>query len=168
MLDSTQLLRNTLFEWAALYGKKLENAEVEAWLRIFVKTKPCVLEKALDQVTRNADRKPTPGHLTKAIQEVLSTIPADGVTPYSYLKMVAKDFDTGQMVNAIVYDNEPGVVCYRATDCREGREFLNVLAKLQKRVEIPFPAPLEDEQQDQEVHRQKVAYEQYMRIKKIA
>lgn len=64
------------------------------------------------------------------------------------------------MVDAIAYNDKPEEVCYRAKDCPEGRQLLNLLAKLQKREDIPFPELKNGKQQEMERQRQKLAYEQ--------
>jgi hypothetical protein len=65
--SSDSLLIGKLREWASLYGKTIKAEAIEAWLRIFRTTHPALLAMALEHVTKNAERMPTPGALTHAI-----------------------------------------------------------------------------------------------------
>jgi hypothetical protein len=66
--NSGELLIDTLQKWGALYGRKVSEKAIDVWMEIFVNTKPEILCEALQEVTAKAERMPTPGLLTKAIQ----------------------------------------------------------------------------------------------------
>ena len=51
-MQSNELLRSTLDEWASLYNKKMLDAEAEIWMRLFRNTPPNVLALALDHLTK--------------------------------------------------------------------------------------------------------------------
>jgi hypothetical protein len=104
---------------------------------------------------------PAPGHLSKAISDVKESMPCAASSQYSYRKVVVSDSETGEMVNAIEYDHEPGVICYRAVDCVDGRQFLNLLAGWQKKQE-PFAKVRKGQDARLERNRQKVAYRDHM------
>lgn len=131
------------------------------WLRTFDKESPYVLAKAIELLTKTCERMPAPGNLTKAISEVRESMPSAMSTQYSYRKTVAPDPETGEMVNAIIYDHDPTTVCYRAVDCIEGRDFLNWLADWKKK-QKPFPTILKGQDARLERNRQKVAFRDYM------
>ena len=75
MTSSHELLIDTLQRWAALYGRKVTEKAIEVWMDIFIRTKPEILNEALQDVTKNAERMPSPGMLTKAIDRVLDRHP---------------------------------------------------------------------------------------------
>lgn len=75
MISSQELLVNALQEWADLHSRKVTEKATEAWIKIFVNIKPQVLSKALTEVTKKAEKMPTPGMLTKAIQGVYDCFP---------------------------------------------------------------------------------------------
>lgn len=60
----------TLRAWANLYGRKLNEEAIVQWLKIFSTVDSRVLAVAIEKVTKNAERMPTPGMLTKAIASV--------------------------------------------------------------------------------------------------
>jgi hypothetical protein len=65
--SSSELLRDSLVSWGQIYNRRLEDQAIEEWMKLFVNTPSRVLGRALDELTRNAERMPTPGMLTKAI-----------------------------------------------------------------------------------------------------
>ncbi len=80
---------------------------------------------------------------------------AQAPSPYSYHKVVVKDSENGKDVDAIVYDDDPETVCFKATDCKEGREFMAMLAKWKAE---GVPTPITEAQVTKERNRQKAAF----------
>ncbi len=80
---------------------------------------------------------------------------AQAPSPYSYHKVVVKDSENGKDVDAIVYDDAPETVCFKATDCKEGREFMAMLAKWKAE---GVPSPMTEAQVTKERNRQKAAF----------
>lgn len=161
------MLRTSLSQWAEAFGRKLNVNTVEWWLRTFDKENPVVLAKAIELVTRTCERMPAPGTLTKAIADIRETTQCQPSTKYSYIKVVAKDEETGRMVDAIIYDNDPNTVCFRAADCKEGREFLALLAKWRSDG-VPGSKLRTEREARLERNRQKVAYERHISGKERA
>lgn len=119
-----------------------------------------MLVKAIDLVARTCERMPAPGTLSKAISDIRGTSHCGPSTKYAYTKTVVKDTETGQMVNAIVYDDDPAKLCFKAADCKEGREFLALMAKLKtapRTMSERERLRLAEEQARQERNRQKAA-----------
>jgi hypothetical protein len=67
MNDSVVLLETFLQKWALVFGRKLPDGAVLAWVEMFAGQDTAVLREALEKVTRESDRMPTPAHLWKAI-----------------------------------------------------------------------------------------------------
>lgn len=67
MQQSQRALEDSIKSWGLVHHKKMESRTIEKWLEIFSTTEPRVLTRALDVVTKTAERMPTPGMLTKAI-----------------------------------------------------------------------------------------------------
>jgi hypothetical protein len=124
MKDSIELLRSTLNEWACLYGRKeVKDAEFDVWLRIFASERPDVLANALEKVTKECERMPSPGTLTKAIVRSREELQIRGAPPLRY--SAGKD---KQGVPCWYWSDDPKTPTYRAVDCEEGRRFLATLA----------------------------------------
>jgi len=124
--SSTELLRNTLTDWALLYGRTLSEGEVEQWMRIFARHPVRVLALALEYVTVNSERMPSPGHLTKAITLTYERHPE--LTP-SRTPFATAGVDS-HGVDCVYWSDAPTVPAYRAADCPEGQEFLSLLHRL--------------------------------------
>ena len=124
-MQSNELLRSTLNEWASLYNKKMLDAEAEIWMRIFRNTPPKVLALALDHLTKNAERMPAPGHLTKAISLTYERHPE----LLSKTNLSFREGVDANGVKCIFWSDGPNVPAYRAVDCKEGRAFLALLAR---------------------------------------
>ena len=126
--SSTELLRGFLEQWAALYGKTLNEKAIEVWLGIFCRYDVRVLAPALSELTESIDRWPMPGHLTKIISRLLENKPwlsrSYHVTPKA---SEGKDKDG---VPCWYWSDKPNEPTYRAVDCSEGLVFLAEFAKL--------------------------------------
>ena len=166
-IASKELLVEYLQKWSALHSKQLSDAALEAWLEIFLNTNPKYLAPALDAVTKNAERMPTPGHLTKAISKAREEL-SFGVTdkPRIYPRVVVPDPETGEMVNAW-RDPDTNEIMFNAHDCPEGREFINKLSEIAERKVVPFP-DLSEEGMQKERTRQKKAFVAYVQKNKLA
>lgn len=119
-------LSDTLKTWAALYSKKLDSHAVEKWVDLFVDTDARVLAAALDKLTREAERMPTPGMLTKTISLVVEQHPE--WQPMQRLRY-RSGRDT-QGTACVFWSDDPSVPAYRAVDCPEGRKFLVEFARV--------------------------------------
>jgi hypothetical protein len=126
-----ELLLSYLTEWAALYGRKLKQEAINVWMRLFVSVPVGVLVIALEDVTTDSERMPTPGHLKKAISAARERL-AFRTPPeeYQYRKSMAKDPETGAMVTVLIDPKEQDALLYRAQDCPEGRAFLEKLRSI--------------------------------------
>jgi hypothetical protein len=77
MKSSTELLRDALRVWSEIFGRKsMSEGVVQQWMVIFDKYPALLLAKAIDLVSRTAERMPTPGHLSKALNEIKASLPA--------------------------------------------------------------------------------------------
>jgi len=124
-MQSTELLRNTLNEWALLYNRRVTAEETEVWMKIFANTKVSILEKALQMVTHTAERMPAPGTLTKAIMSARDQNPHLLDTEHLIWR-AGVDRDN---VPCVFWSDEPNMPAYKAQDCPEGRTFLSFLRK---------------------------------------
>jgi hypothetical protein len=70
MKSSAEELNSHIQAWAKLYGRELNEQAVAVWHKIFARTERSILLEALEKVTAECERMPTPGHLTKAIAQV--------------------------------------------------------------------------------------------------
>lgn len=172
MKSSIELLEENLRAWCAIYGRKPTMEAIDQWKVIFTESDPSILAEALQMVTTDAERMPTPGMLTKAIllvcdkrhlPRVSKANPAcnkcngtgfrtisksDPNLPYvprfaqacecagiarpsafKTHRAVGKDDETGKSVNILI-DEGTGEHLFRATDCKEGRAFLNKLREV--------------------------------------
>ena len=77
-------LLKALQDWASIYGRKLKEGALQRWIELFSETDVRVLSVALDRVTRDAERFPTPGMLTKAINAVWDSPPPGVGRPLRY------------------------------------------------------------------------------------
>lgn len=154
---SEELLLNAVTSWAEIFGRKLKPETAKWWLRLFGHDKPTLLARAIEIVTKNCERMPSPGHLTKELEVLKACLPSPPSTQYSYRKVVGRDSETGDMVDAIAYDHDPETLCFKATDCLEGREFLNFLAKWQGK-QTPFPSVPKNQDLRAELNRQTEAW----------
>jgi hypothetical protein len=126
MKDSRELLRDTLQEWGALHGRKIDERAIEVWMRIFVNTNTRVLALALQTVTEECERMPTPGMLTKALAHARERLQIGDAPKLTYI-----DGKDSSGVPCIFWSDEPYTSpAYRAKDCAEGREFLKTLARV--------------------------------------
>jgi hypothetical protein len=132
---SSALLENALLEWGALYRRKFNTTELEAWKRIFIRTDPCILALALEEVTTKAERMPTPGHLTKAIAVVRDNHPE--LIPKTGLYFVPGKDPKG--VPCVYWSDEAMVPAYRAQDCPEGKRYLAKLKEFFKAKDLKPP-----------------------------
>jgi len=125
-----ELLRDTLQEWGALHGRKIDEKAMEVWMRIFVNTNPRVLAYALKMVTEECERMPTPGMLTKAIARAKENLQISGTPRLTYI--VGKDSNG---VPCVFWSDESYTSpAYLAKDCPEGRQFMKMLAQVAGRV----------------------------------
>lgn len=154
MISCEELLRLSLVQWSEAYGRKLKPSTIDWWLRLFEKESPSLLAKAIQKVSLTCERMPSPGHVTKVLSELKESLPSAPSVQYSYRRTVAKDSETGEDVDAIVYDHDPNTICYRAPDCPEGRAFLNQLAAFQSK-QRPFPTISNQSEARAERNRQK-------------
>jgi hypothetical protein len=123
---SSELLEKALTEWGSLYRKKFSEPELLVWKRIFIGTDYRILGLALEHVTVNAERMPTPGHLTKAIAMMRDKHP-------EFIEKTGIYWVAGKDANGmacVFWSDEPVVPAYRAPDCAEGRAFLSTLRKM--------------------------------------
>lgn len=126
------MLRDTLQEWGALHGRKIDEKAIDVWMRIFVNANAKVLGRALQRVTEECERMPTPGMLTKAIARAKEELQI-GEAP----KVTCIEGKDSNGVPCVFWSDEPYTSpAYRAKDCPEGREFLKVLAQVAGRMEI--------------------------------
>lgn len=65
-----ELLESSIRDWGLLHGKRLTEEALRSWMAIFMSVEPVVLSVALERLTKEAERMPTPGSLTKAIAAV--------------------------------------------------------------------------------------------------
>src|SRR5437588_825476 len=125
--SSLTRLQNILAEWGQLYNRKITQQQVDAWIRIFRNTDPTILGDALELVTRTSERMPTPGSLTKALQQIREKRFANAPPQdqFQFKKSHAQDHETGETVDVLI--DSDGAAMFTAVDCPEGRQFLNML-----------------------------------------
>jgi len=123
--NSIELLQSTVNEWTLLYGgKTLTEMEFDAWLRIFAHTRPDVLSRALEAVTRESERRPTPGILTKAIMRAKEEMHVGQKPQLTY-----REGRDANGTPCVFWLDDPETPAYKAVDCMEGRNFLAILAR---------------------------------------
>jgi len=153
-------LRDAIQAWADLHNRNVTEVAMEQWMKIFAGTHPLILARALDRVTVNAERMPTPGTLTKEISasslELAGTL--EPVTPCSCMECGGTGFrmadgsakkcdchkahyrgrsvaghiesSDGEGTPCWFFADEPDVPAYRPQDCKQGRAFLGALANI--------------------------------------
>lgn len=94
------------------------------WVRLFSKTSPLVLAKALDMITLNSERMPTPATLQRAIAEIRSGVIYGGGAPRH-----TEGIDRNN-IPCWFWENDPTVPAYASSDCPEGKVFLALLADI--------------------------------------
>jgi hypothetical protein len=99
--------------------------EFDVWLRIFAGVHPDVLARALNSVTQNSERMPTPGTVTKAIAKAKEEMQI-GEKP----RLTCTAGKDSRGIPCVFWSDEPNVPAYRATNCPEGRLFLSTLASV--------------------------------------
>jgi hypothetical protein len=68
--ESSLALLEALNAWGAIYGRKMNDAAIAAWTKLFRETPSKILSKALDSVTKEAKRMPTPGDVSEAVNKM--------------------------------------------------------------------------------------------------
>lgn len=130
-MRSPEQLRDALIEWGQLYNRRLGEPEIDVWMRLFSNTHPRLLQLALEKVTKESERMPTPGHLTKALALAREQVHF-GDTRITH----TEGWDRNK-VPCWYWSDAPTVPAYRPQDCEEGCEVLKRLASLADRMELP-------------------------------
>jgi len=73
--SAESLLVTALREWSLLYGKAIKDEAIEVWMRVFKSYPVAALSVALEKVTENAERMPTPGGLKRELEKVIEAQP---------------------------------------------------------------------------------------------
>jgi hypothetical protein len=148
-----ELLLRFLREWAALYGRKLHQESIDVWMRLFINTPPALLSRALEAVTSESERMPTPGTVKKAIGVArdlhgLGKAPPDS---YQFRKAVMKDPERGNDVTVMIDPKEPDKPMFRSIDCPEGRALLASLEKYKTAKQVAIATNTPEKLQEQKV-----------------
>lgn len=129
------LLATALAEWGTLYRRKVEDAALEIWIRLFKIYRFEALTLALDRVTREAEHMPTPGDLTKALNSIIEQKPWLGLHWKHRLSYQEGQDEKG--VPCVFWSDAPTIPAYRASDCPEGRMFLALLKDMANAKQMP-------------------------------
>lgn len=135
------MLQNTLQRWGALHGRKIEDSAVEVWMELFVNHPAQVLEIALKEASRLAERMPTPGLLTREIVKVYEAKP--WLSPHFKPTPTATEGVDKDGNPCFYWSDDPNTPAYKARECSEGRAFLALLSEMRdtvpKRIEHANP-----------------------------
>jgi hypothetical protein len=123
-LSSESLLVERLRTWASLYGREISDDAITIWLDIFKNADPRVLALALEKLTAECERMPSPGSLTKQIAIIYDLHPELS----KKLQLTHREGTDANGTPCWFWCDEPRVPAYAARDCAEGKAFLKQLA----------------------------------------
>lgn len=136
--STAEIIRQRIEMLCDIHHKKMTDGLVVVFVNHLEKYPAWVLRKAFAKAESDLEKFPTPKKMIQICSELLPSS-MDWNTPYK--TAVAKDPETGKMVNVLV--DSKNEVMFRAQDCPEGRTFLVKLREIAKKLAVPPLSPAE-------------------------
>lgn len=136
--STADIIRQRVEMLCDIHHKKMTDGLLVVFVNHLEHFPAWILRKAFARAESELEKFPTPKKMIGLCSELLPSL-VNWHSPYR--PAVAKDPETGKMVNVLV--DSKNEVMFRAQDCPEGRTFLVKLREIAKKLAVPLLSPAE-------------------------